>query len=207
MNVGYPILGDAAIPGDTEGLDGIAKRLRAARSDVTHVQDRVAANGLQDWTGEAADRFRSSLERLPGELGNAAGAFDDAATGISRFAGELTGFQERAGDYAMRIREHEEAANAAQQRHDEAQTKVDAARQQQSEATDPVSLKAAGDALDLGLSLWRQALSDLEEHRGEIESLRRQAYENREQYDRAARVCCTTLGRAQEAIGNVAFPG
>ncbi len=207
MNVGYPTLGAAAIPGDADGLEAIARRLQIARSDVTHVQGRVAANGLRDWTGEAADRFRSSLERLPGELGQAAGAFDAAACSLVRFAAELASLQERAAGYAARIAEHEDAAEAAQQRHDEAQTKVNEARQQQSEATDPAGLKAASDALASGLSLWRQALSELEEHRGQIADLCRQVHENHEQYERAVTVCCTALDQSREAIGAVAFPG
>jgi chromosome segregation ATPase len=207
MNAGYPILGGAAIPGDAEGLDKIARRLRAAQADVTQVQRRVAANGLSEWTGEAANRFRSSLTRLPGELGLAAGAFHEAASSLRRFASELSNLQARAADYAARIAEHEEAADAAQRRHDEAQSNVDEARQQQSEATDPAGVKAAADALAVGLSLWRQALAELEEHRGEVSALRRQAHENREQYERAVRLCCVTLEESREAVAAVAIPG
>lgn len=207
MNVGYPTLGTAAIPGDTEGLDAVVQRLRAARTDVACVQDRVAVNGLHDWTGQAADRFRSSLNRLPGELGRAAGAFEQAAASVSAFAGELVGFQDRAAHYARRLGEHEEDAEAAQRRHDEAQSELDAARREQSNATDPVSLKAATDAVEVRLGAWRQALSTLEEHRSEITSLRQQARVNREQYERSVRTCCRALEETQETVGNVAFPG
>ncbi len=207
MNAGSPVLGAAAIPGDAEGLEVIARKLQAARHDVAQVQGRVAAGGLRDWTGEAADRFRSKLERLPGQLGSAAGAFDGAASSVARFATELGGLQDRAVGYAERVTEHEEAAGAAQQRHDEAQSKVDEAREQQSHAADPASMSAASDALASGLDMWRCALADLEEHRGEISALRKQAHENREQYERAVMVCCRALDESCEAIENMTLAG
>jgi DNA repair exonuclease SbcCD ATPase subunit len=207
VNVGYPTLGTASIPGDPDGLDAIVGRLRDACADVARVRDRVAANGLQSWSGQAADRFRFSLNRFPGELSRAVAAFDTAAAGVGIFTRDLTGLQERATDYTTRIREHEEEAAAAQHRHDEAQSNLDAARAQQAKATDPAGLKVASDAVEVGLGLWRGALNDLEEHRGEIESLRRLAHENREQYESAVRVCCRAVEDAEATVGSIGFPG
>jgi hypothetical protein len=128
MDAGSPILGGAAIPGDPDGLRAIAARLQAARDDVSSVQGRVASNGLSDWTGSAADAFRTSLNMLPGELGSVAAAFDGAAGAINGFVGQLADFQERAVYYANRIEVLEQELAAAQRRHDEAQSRVQAAQ-------------------------------------------------------------------------------
>src|SRR5580704_3234403 len=150
MNSGSPTLGGSAIPGDPDGLRAIASRLQSARDDVSSVQNRVAANGLSDWTGAGGDAFRSSVNQLPGELGNVAGAFDGAAGAINGFAGQLEGFQERAVYYASRIEALAQELAAAQHRHDEAQNRVQVARLRESAAHDPISLKTAMDAVRYG---------------------------------------------------------
>ena len=112
MNVGYPTLEGASIPGDPEGLDAIASRLQAAHDDVSTVQERVAVDGaIAGWEGEAANKFRSSLEELPGELGTVASAFDAASSSIRSFAGQLTDFQNNAHYYASRIKASKKSSN------------------------------------------------------------------------------------------------
>jgi uncharacterized protein YukE len=199
MDVGSPILGGAAIPGDPEGLRAIASRLQAARTDVESVRGRVAANGLQGaWSGSAAEAFRSSLDRLPAELETVASVFAGASNSINSFAGQLVGFQDKASYYANRIISIEQDLSAAQHRHDEAQTKVETARLAQSAASDPISLKTATDAFKLGLSLLRQAIDDLDENSREIARVRHEAQENREDYESAVRACCATLQASSE---------
>lgn len=199
MDVGSPILGGAAIPGDPDGLRAIAARLQTARDDVSSVQGRVASNGLGDWSGSAGDAFRSSLNKLPGELGSVAGAFDEAAGAINSFSGQLTGFQERAAYYANRIKTLEQELAATQHRHDEAQSRVQAARLRESAAHDPVSLKTAVDAVRYGLSLLHQALDDLDLHSQEITRVQHEAQVNREDYENAVRACCAQLQGASDS--------
>jgi hypothetical protein len=199
VNVGYPTLEGASIPGDPEGLRAIANRLQSARADVSAVQGRVAANGLDGWSGQASDQFRSALNKLPGELGTVAGGFGAVSDAISGFAGQLAGFQENASHYATRIRSLEEDLAEAQQRHDEAQSQVDAARLRESAASDPVSLKAAADAVRYGLSLLNRAIDDLDAHSQELARIRREAQNNREDYEGAVRTCCTELQDATES--------
>jgi uncharacterized protein YukE len=194
MNVGYPTLEGAAIPGDPEGLDAIASRLQSAQADIASVQDRVAANELAGWRGAAAERFRSSLEKLPGELGSVAVAFEHASGAIRRFASELTGFQHDASYYANRIKSMEEELHSSQRRHDEAQAKLAAARLRESAATEPISLKTAVNAVTAGLSKLRLALDAVEANRGELEKLRREAQTNREDYEQAVNTCANELG-------------
>jgi len=200
MNVGYPTLEGASIPGDPEGLAAIASQLQAAHDDVSTVQERVAVDGVvASWEGAAADRFRSSLNKLPGELGTVASAFDAASSGIRSFAGQLIDFQNNASYYANRIKSLEEELHSSQRRHDEAQAEVDSARLRESAATDPISLKTAVDAVKGGLSKLQLALDDVEANRGELERIRREAQTNREDYEQAVRACCTALQDATES--------
>jgi chromosome segregation ATPase len=207
MNAGYPTLGGEAIPGDIDGLAEIVRRLAEARSDVTRVQERVAANGLEEWTGDAADRFRTTLGRLPAELGRAAGAFDEAAGALRRFSGDLATLQNNASHYAARLDELTEVASDTQGRHDVAEADVASARQRASQASDPASLKVAGDALQAALSGWRQLAHELDEQQAEIATLRKQAQENREHYDEAVRRCCASLREGRETVDSIAIPG
>jgi uncharacterized protein YukE/surface antigen len=200
MNVGYPTLEGAAIPGEPGGLDAIASQLQSASTDIASVQERVAVNGLQgSWTGHAADAFRSSLDKLPGELGTVARAFEAASDSVRGFAGQLADFQSNASYCANRIRALEEDLQSAQRRHDEAQARVESARLRESVASDPISLKTAVDAVKDGLSQLRLALDDLEASHGELQRIRREAQNNREDYEQAVRACGAALLDATES--------
>jgi uncharacterized protein YukE len=200
MNVGYPTLEGASIPGDPDGLAAIASQLQAAHDDISTVQERVAVDGVvASWEGSAADRFRSSLDKLPAELGTVAGAFDAASGRIRSFAGQLVDFQNNAHYYANRIKSLEEEIHSSQRRHDEAQVEVDAARVRESAASDPISLKTAVDAVKDGLGKLQLALDGVEANRGELECVRREAQTNREDYEQAVRACCTALQDATES--------
>jgi len=200
MNVGYPTLEGASIPGDPEGLDAIASRLQAAQDDVSTVQGRIAVDGaIAGWEGQAADRFRSSLEKLPGELTTVANAFEAASGSIRSFSGQLTDFQNNAHYYANRAKNLEEELHSSQRRHDEVQAEVDAARFRESAASDPISLKTAVEAVKDGLGKLQLALDGVEANRGELERVRREAQTNREDYEQAVRACCTELQDAAES--------
>ena len=202
MNVGYPTLKGAAIPGDPTGLDAIAGQLQSAQTDIASVQERVTANELAGWAGTAADRFRTSLDKLPGELGTVASAFENASGTVRRFAGELAEFQSHASYYASRIESCEEELHSSQRRHDEAQSELAAARFHASVTTDPISLKVAVDAVDDGISKLKLALDDVEANRGELERLRREAQTNREDYEDAVSRSCAALQDATAATAH-----
>lgn len=202
MNVGYPTLEGAAIPGDPTGLDAIAGQLQSAQTDIASVQERVTANELAGWAGTAADRFRTSLDKLPGELGTVASAFENASGTVRRFAGELAEFQSHASYYASRIESCEEELHSSQRRHDEAQSELAAARFHASVTTDPISLKVAVDAVDDGISKLKLALDDVEANRGELERLRREAQTNREDYEDAVSRSCAALQDATAATAH-----
>ena len=199
MNVGAGVLGSSAIPGDPVGLRALATQLQSAGSDVEAVQNRVATNGLQGaWSGSAADAFRASLDKLPGELAKVAAAFGDASLSVTNFAEIVAELQANASYYASQVSNGQAELEAAQARHAAAETKLAAARFAHSVATEPFSLRAAANALSLATSLTRQAVADIEETSSTIERFVRAAETNRTEYDNAVRACCTGLGVAYD---------
>jgi uncharacterized protein YukE len=199
MNVGASVLGGSAIPGDPGGLVALAAQLQTASSDVASVQERVATNGLQgSWSGAAAEAFRGSLNKLPGELAKVATAFGDASRSVSTFAGTLEELQANASKYATEITDLHVELRGAQVRQDEAQTRVAAARLAHSLASDPFSLHTAAAALNVGLGIEQTAVAEVEEIGAEIARFVSLAESNRITYEDAVRTCCAAFGSAYE---------
>ncbi len=185
------------IPGSPGGLDALAGQLENAANDINAVGDRVATNGLDgEWSGQAADAFRSTLHRLPGELTTVGGAFGDAMGTIRSFAGRLAELQQQAQWYQEKMEESERDLQAANARHDEAAEGLRNANRAQAAATDPVSLNAAKQAVDLGESMVRQAIADVEDIGGQISQLNSGTDSIRREYEEAVRSSCSALDAA-----------
>ncbi len=185
------------IPGSPGGLDALAGQLENAANDIDSVRDRVATNGLEgEWSGQAADAFRSTLHRLPGELATVGGAFGDAMGTIRSFAGRLAELQQQAQWCQEKMEESERDLQAANARHDEAVEGLRDANRAQVAATDPVSLTEAKQAVVLGESMVRQAIADVEDIGGQISQLNSGADSIRREYEEAVRSCCSALEAA-----------
>jgi uncharacterized protein YukE len=168
--------------------------------DVQSVQSRVVTNGLAgQWSGAAAEAFRSSLDKLPDELDKVSTGFDDAAQSLSAFTAKLEGHQQQATWYAQQISNARSELEGAQARQAAAQTKLDAARVAHAAAADPLSLNTARSAMDLGASLLRQAVADVEAVTAEIERLFDAAAANHSDYLGAVAACCAALSFAYNA--------
>jgi uncharacterized protein YukE len=192
------------IPGSPGGLEALVSQLRNAAADVDSVRDRVASNGLEgDWSGRAADAFRSSLHQLPGELAKVGGAFGDAAGAIGRFASTLASLQEQARWHNEHVELAEQELREANARRAEAQTKLDAANLKHSLATDPVSLSTAKQAVDLGESMVRQTVADVEDIGTNIAQLLSASEGVRREYEEAVRVCSAALDAARDGGGKL----
>jgi uncharacterized protein YukE len=185
------------IPGSPGGLDALAGQLENAANDINAVGDRVATNGLDgEWSGQAADAFRSTLHRLPGELATVGGAFGDAMGTIRSFAGRLAGLQQQAQWYDEKLEESERDLQEANARHDQATESLRSANRAQAAAADPVSLNAAKRAVDLGESMVRQAIADVEDIGGQVSQLNSGADSIRREYEEAVRSSCSALDAA-----------
>jgi uncharacterized protein YukE len=190
-------MGTVDIPGNPSGLEALAGQLENAANDINAVRDRVATNGLEgEWSGQAADAFRSTLHRLPGELATVGGAFGDAMGTIRSFAGRLAELQQQARWYEEKLEESERDLRAANSRHDEATESLRSANRAQAAAADPVSLNAAKRAVDLGENMVRQAIADVEDIGGEVSQLNSGADSTRRDYEEAVRSCCSALDAA-----------
>lgn len=185
------------IPGSPGGLEALASQLESAANDIDSVRDRVATNGLEgEWSGQAAEAFRSTLHRLPGELGAVGGAFGDASGTIRSFAGKLAELQQQARWYDEKLEESERDLREANARHGEAAASLRSANRAQAAAADPVSLHAAKRVVERGESMVRQAIADVEDIGEAISQLDSGVDSMRREYEEAVRSCAAALNDA-----------
>ncbi|MER7799424.1 putative T7SS-secreted protein [Streptomyces parvulus] len=118
-NPAYPHLGFNPVPGDTEAVRGLEKKLSGCAKVLEEAHDLVTK--LLDgsyWKGDAAVAFREQLDGgpLPLNLKNAAHSVRKAARQLDRWEGELTDFQRRAWKLEEDAREARCAVDRAQGR-------------------------------------------------------------------------------------------
>ncbi|MGQ5593090.1 hypothetical protein ACUJ8N_15885 [Streptomyces sp. ESR1.13] len=159
-NPEYPHLGFNPVPGDTETVRGLEKKLSGCAKVLQEAYDLVTK--LLDgsyWKGDAAVAFREQLDGgpLPLNLKNAAHSIRKAARQLDRWESELDDFQRRA-------RKLEGEAKDAQAAVDRAQGRADAA------GSDPGLKKdgAEGDAAEKALT---RANGDLDDAQAELKKI------------------------------------
>ncbi|MGW3187570.1 hypothetical protein ACWDBT_06875 [Streptomyces ardesiacus] len=159
-NPEYPHLGFNPVPGDTETVRGLEKKLSGCAKVLQEAYDLVTK--LLDgsyWKGDAAVAFREQLDGgpLPLNLKNAAHSIRKAARQLDRWESELDDFQRRA-------RKLEGEAKEAQAAVDRAQGRADAA------GRDPGLKKdgAEGDAAEKALT---RANGDLDDAQAELKKI------------------------------------
>ncbi|MFG3331000.1 putative T7SS-secreted protein [Streptomyces tendae] len=159
-NPAYPHLGFNPVPGDTETVRGLEKKLSGCAKVLQEAYDLVTK--LLDgsyWKGDAAVAFREQLDGgpLPLNLKNAAHSIRKAARQLDRWEGELDDFQRRA-------RKLEDDAKDAQAAVDRAQGRADSA------GHDP-DLKKEGADGDAALKALTRANGDLDDARVELKKI------------------------------------
>ncbi|MFJ3041524.1 putative T7SS-secreted protein [Streptomyces tendae] len=159
-NPAYPHLGFNPVPGDTETVRGLEKKLSGCAKVLQEAYDLVTK--LLDgsyWKGDAAVAFREQLDGgpLPLNLKNAAHSVRKAARQLDRWEGELDDFQRRA-------RKLEDDAKDAQAAVDRAQGRADSA------GHDP-DLKKEGADGDAALKALTRANGDLDDARAELKKI------------------------------------
>ncbi|MFC7816304.1 putative T7SS-secreted protein [Streptomyces sp. NPDC057367] len=159
-NPDYPHLGFNPVPGDTETVRGLRKKLSGCAKVLQDTHDTVTK--LLDgsyWQGDAAVAFREQLDGgpLPLNLKNAAHSIRKAATQLSRWEGELDDFQRR----AKRLEEDAKEARAA----------VDRARGLADEAGEDPGLKAGGADREAAQKALTRANGDLDDAETELRKI------------------------------------
>jgi hypothetical protein len=196
------VTANTVIPGDPGGLASLASLLQSAAEGVDGVRGRVSANGLPDWTGNAGDAFRASMDRFPGEMGPVSDALRSAGGQLSSFASMLEGFQRTAASQNDQIADNAAAQAQARYHQSLAQTQYDAANAAHQAASDPISLQTAGRALSVardGLNVAADAVGMVV---SEGERIAAEAAANFAAYRRAVEECITTLGGAAPGIAS-----
>ncbi|MFJ9669249.1 hypothetical protein ACIRP5_00450 [Streptomyces sp. NPDC101221] len=159
-NPDYPHLGFNPVPGDTETVRGLKKKLSGCAKVLQEAHDLVTK--LLDgsyWKGDAAVAFREQLDGgpLPLNLKNAAHSVRKAAKQLDRWEGELDDFQRRA-------RKLEGDAKDAQAVVDRAQGRVERA------GADP-DLEKDGTDGDAAQKALTRANGDLDDAQAELRNI------------------------------------
>ncbi|WP_208870755.1 hypothetical protein [Streptomyces aquilus] len=176
-NPHYPHLGFNPVPGDTETVRGLHKKLNNCAKTLEGTHDLVTK--LLDgsyWEGDAAVAFREQLDGgpLPLNLKNAAHSIRKAAKQLVRWEGELD-------DYQRRARKLEEDAKDAQEA-------VDRAKGRAAEAADDPHLKGKGADSDAAHKALTHANSDVKEAQAELDKVIGRAKKLAEEHENTARL-------------------
>ncbi|WP_037619278.1 hypothetical protein [Streptomyces aureus] len=186
----YPHLGFDPVPGSTETVGGLRKKLTGCAKVLEETHGLVTR--LMDgsyWKGDAAVAFREQLDGgpLPLNLRNAARSVRKAAGQLDRWEGELDDFQRR----AKRLEQDAKDAQAALDRaHGRAATAAD--------SPDLDGKGAAHDAAHKSLTKAKAAVDDAEDA---LRRIRGKARELAEEHERRARL---RAGRIREATRKLA---
>lgn len=183
MTAGFPALGFDPAPGDVGGVQYEARRFAGVAHEVAMTVRNLEQVDAGYWKGEAATAFvghvRGDLTPLLAKL---SGAFTEAASSMTRWAGLLDGFQQQ--------------ARALEARAEEAQAGVAAAKSKLASAT-----AQAGTTLTAAERTARQQLQDGVTSAGnDLAAIQREAQDLQGQVDAAAR---RIAGELQHA-GNMA---
>ncbi|WP_406468521.1 hypothetical protein OH738_14560 [Streptomyces hirsutus] len=185
----YPHLGFNPVPGDTETVRGLHKKLSGCAKVLEDTHELVTK--LLDgsyWKGDAAVAFREQLDDgpLPLNLRNAARSIRKAAKQLSCWESELDDFQRR----AKRLESDAE----------EAQTAVDLAKGRATKAESHPDLEKKGDGDGAAQRALTRAQADVEEAQAELEKVIGKAKRLAEEHERQAKRRATKIREATKKL-------
>lgn len=174
-NPDYPNLGFNPVPGSTETVSGLHKKLAGCAKVLEDTRDLVTK--LMDgsyWKGDAAVAFREQLDGgpLPLNLKNAARSIRKAAKQLKLWEGELDDFQRR----AKRLDEEAKDARAA----------VDTAKGKATTAGDDPALDKKGTAHDDAQKALTRANTAVDEAEADLEKILGKARRLADEHERQA---------------------
>ncbi|MEU4086345.1 hypothetical protein [Streptomyces aureus] len=186
----YPHLGFDPVPGSTETVGGLRKKLTGCAQVLEETHGLVTR--LMDgsyWKGDAAVAFREQLDGgpLPLNLRNAARSVRKAAGQLDRWEGELDDFQRR----AKRLEQDAKDAQAA----------LDRDRGRAATAADSPDLDGKGAAHDAAHKSLTKAKAAVDDAEDALRRIRGRARELAEEHERRARL---RAGRIREATRKLA---
>lgn len=175
-NPDYPHLGFNPVPGSTETVSGLRKKLSGCAKVLEETHGLVTK--LMDgsyWEGDAAVAFREQLDGgpLPLNLKNAAHSIRKAAKQLDRWEGELDDFQRR----AKRLEEDAKEAQAA----------VDRAKGHATNAGDSPNLAKKGAKHDETQKTLTKANTAVDDAEDALEKIRSKARKLADEHEHQAR--------------------
>ncbi|MER6148655.1 hypothetical protein [Streptomyces hirsutus] len=185
----YPHLGFNPVPGDTETVRGLHKKLSGCAKVLEDTHELVTK--LLDgsyWKGDAAVAFREQLDDgpLPLNLRNAARSIRKAAKQLSCWEGELDDFQRR----AKRLESDAEEAQAA----------VDLAKGRATKAEGHPDLEKKGNGDGAAQRALTRAQADVEEAQAELDKVIGKAKKLAEEHERQAKHRATKIREATKKL-------
>ncbi|MEV0223986.1 hypothetical protein [Streptomyces sp. NPDC050704] len=174
-NTDYPHLGFNPVPGSTETVSGLHKKLASCAKVLEDTRDLVTK--LMDgsyWKGDAAVAFREQLDGgpLPLNLKNAARSLRKASKQLNLWEGELDDFQRR----AKRLDEEAKDARAV----------VDAAKGKATTAGDDPALDKKGVTQDDAKKALTRANTAVDEAEADLEKILGRARKLAEEHETQA---------------------
>ncbi|MET8857547.1 putative T7SS-secreted protein [Streptomyces sp. NPDC004579] len=185
----YPHLGFDPVPGRTETVSGLRKKLTGCAKVLEETHGLVTR--LMDgsyWKGDAAVAFREQLDGgpLPLNLKNAAHSIRKAAGQLGRWEGELDDFQRR----AKRLEDEAKDAQAA----------LDRAKGHATKAGDSPDLEGAGAAHDEAHKALTRAKSAVADAEDELTAIRGKARELAGEHEHRARLRAAKIRDATKKL-------
>ncbi|MFF1766369.1 hypothetical protein [Streptomyces sp. NPDC058249] len=189
-NSAYPHLGFNPVPGSTETVRGLRKKLTGCAKvlEDTHGLVTRLMEGSY-WKGDAAVAFREQLDGgpLPLNLKNAAHSIRKAAKQLDRWEGELDDFQRR----ATRLEQDAQEAQAA----------VDRAKGHATEAAASSDLDKNGARHDDARKALTKANTAVDDAEDALEKIRGKARKLADEHERQAQL---RAGRIRDATKKLA---
>ncbi|MGW3917000.1 hypothetical protein ACWEBX_36705 [Streptomyces sp. NPDC005070] len=186
----YLHLGFNPVPGSTEAVNGLRKKLTGCAQVLEETHGLVTR--LMDgsyWKGDAAVAFREQLDGgpLPLNLKNAAHSIRKAAGQLDRWEGELDDFQRR--------------AKRLEQDAKDAQVDLDRAKGHATKAGDSPDLEGKGAAHDEARKALTKAKTAVDDAEDALRRIRRTARELAEEHEQRARL---RAGKIRDATKKLA---
>ncbi|RZB17235.1 hypothetical protein StrepF001_20950 [Streptomyces sp. F001] len=188
-NPNYPHLGFNPVPGDTEMVRKLHKKLSGCAKVLADTHDLVTK--LLDgsyWKGDAAVAFREQLQDGPLPLN-----LKNAARSIRKAARQLTDWESELDDFQRRAKKLEEEAK-------DAQDAVDRAKGRATSAADSPDLDKKGAGREDSQKALDRANAAVEEAEAELEKIRGRAKKLAEEHENKAKHRAGKIREATEKL-------
>ena len=193
-------LGDAAIPGDSDAVDAVARRLGDVADQVGHVRsDITRVRHVDGWSGDASNAFRDTLGELPAELTKVETSYSQASSALREYATDLRDLKARSAAVALAIGEAEAEVAHKQALREQTRGALVSARRSRDASVDPITAAGNQSAVEAAQRDFASAGAARDAARGKVQQLRNQASGLHAEWEGVVEVCRTAVINASHA--------